>query len=70
MSSIPGEPSHDVQNFAKLILGIIVLVVVMFVAALIVALFLGGGRAAFRVMRGKPASSMLDEDFVRLDLRE
>jgi hypothetical protein len=70
MSSIPGEPSHDVQNFAKLILGIIVLVVVMFVAAIIVAIFLGGGRAAFRVMRGKPASSLLDEDFIRLDLRE
>jgi hypothetical protein len=70
MSSIPGEPSHDVQNFAKLILGIIVLVVVMFVAAIIVAIFLGGGRAAFRVLRGKPASSLLDEDFIRLDLRE
>jgi hypothetical protein len=70
MSSIPGEPSHDVQNFAKLILGIIVLVVVMFAAAIVVALFLGGGRAAFRVWRGKPASSMLDEDFVRLDLRD
>jgi hypothetical protein len=70
MSAIPGEPSHDVQNFAKLILGIIVLVVVMFVAALVVAVFLGGGRAAFRVMRGKPASSMFDDEFTRLDLRD
>jgi hypothetical protein len=70
MSSLPGGPNHVVQNFAKLILGIIVLVVVMFVAALVVALFLGGGRAAFRVMRGKPASSMFDDEFTRLDLRE
>jgi hypothetical protein len=70
MSSLPGEPNHEVQNFAKLILGIIVLVVVMFVAAVIVAIFLGGGRAAFRVMRGKPASTMFDDEFTRLDLRE
>ena len=69
-ASLPGGGINPVQNFAKLILGIIVLVVVMFIAALCVALFLGGGRAAFRVLRGKPASSMYDEDFTRLDLRE
>jgi hypothetical protein len=70
ISSIPGAPNHEVQNFAKLILGIIVLVVVMFAAALVVAIFLGGGRAAFRVMRGKPASTMFDDEFIRIDLRE
>ncbi|HEY9125776.1 MAG TPA: DUF6599 family protein, partial [Acidobacteriaceae bacterium] len=69
-SSLPGVQVNPVQNMAKLIIGIIALVMVMFVAALIAALFLGGGRAAFRVMRGKPASSMYDEDFTRLDLRE
>lgn len=69
-SSLPGVAVNPVQNMAKLIIGIIALVMVMFVAALIAALFLGGGRAAFRVMRGKPASSMYDEDFTRLDLRE
>lgn len=69
-SSLPGVQVNPVQNMAKLILGIIALVVVMFVAALIAAIFLGGGRAAFRVMRGKPASSMYDEDFTRLDLKE
>ena len=69
-ASLPGGGINPVQNFAKLIIGIIVLVVVMFIAALCVALFLGGGRAAFRVLRGKPASSMYDEDFTRLDLRE
>jgi hypothetical protein len=53
MSSLPGEPNHEVQNFAKLILGIIVLVVVMFVAA-IVAIFLGGGRAASELCAASP----------------
>ncbi len=70
-STLPGGGGvNPVQNFAKLILGIIVLVVVMFLTALAVALFLGGGRAAFRVMRGKPASTMYDDEFTRLDLRE
>jgi hypothetical protein len=70
-SAIPGGGGvNPAQNFAKLILGIIALVAVMFVSALCVALFLGGGRAAFRVMRGKPAFSMYDEDFTSLDLRE
>ena len=32
--------------------------------------FLGGGRAMYRVMRGKPASSVFDEEFIRIDLRE
>jgi hypothetical protein len=69
-SSLPGVAINPVQNMAKLIIGIIALVLVMFVAALIAAVFLGGGRAAFRVMRGKPASSMYDEDFTRLDLKD
>jgi len=69
-SLIPGAGVNPVQNFARLIIGIIVLVVVMFVAALAVALFLGGGRAAFRVLRGKPASSMYDDEFTRLDLSD
>jgi hypothetical protein len=68
-SSIPGGFVNPVQNFARLIVGIIVLVVVMFIAAIFVAAFLGGGRAAFRILRGKPASSMYDDEFTRLDLK-
>jgi len=68
-SAIPGSGGDsEVQKTAKLLLAIVTLVVVMFVAALGVAIFLGGGRAAFRVMRGKPASSMYDQDFTKLDL--
>ena len=69
-SAIPGIEVNPVQSMGKLIVGIISLVIVMFVAAVIGATFLGGGRAAFRVMRGKPASSMHDESFTRLDLKD
>jgi hypothetical protein len=68
-SAIPGSGGDtEIQKTAKLLLAIVTMVIVMFVAALGVALFLGGGRAAYRVMRGKPASSMYDQDFTKLDL--
>ncbi len=52
----------------RLLLGITVLVVVLMSAALLLGLFLGGGRALFRVVRGKPASSLVEEEFISLHL--
>lgn len=69
-ANLPGQPTNEVQKTAQLIVGIITLVVVMFVAAVGVALFLGGGRALYRKMRGRPISSVYDEDFTSLDLNE
>lgn len=70
MSPIPGGGDTDVQKTVKLFIGIITLVVVMFIAAVLLALFLGGGRAAYRFARGKPVSSVYDEEFTSLDLRD
>ena len=39
-------------------------------AALLLGFFLGGGRALYRMARGKPASSVYDAEFIRIDLRE
>jgi len=52
----------------RLLLGITVLVVVLMCGALLLGLFLGGGRALFRVIRGKPASSVVEEEFISLHL--
>jgi len=70
MSPIPGGGDTDVQKTVKLFIGIITLVVVMFIAAVMLALFLGGGRALYRKARGRPVSSVYDEEFTSLDLRE
>jgi hypothetical protein len=70
MSAIPGSPSNEIQNYAHLILGIVLLVVVMFGLAVVIGISLGSGRAIFRVLRGKPASVMNDDEFIRLDLRD
>jgi hypothetical protein len=69
-SPVPGQRGTNIQQAVKLFVGIITLVVIMFVAALMLALFLGGGRALYRFARGKPISSVYDEEFTRLDLKE
>jgi hypothetical protein len=52
----------------RLLRGITVLVVVLMSAALLLGLFLGGGRALFRMVRGKPVSSVAEEEFISLHL--
>lgn len=52
----------------RLLVGITVLTVVLICSALLLGLFLGGGRALVRVMRGKPASSLAEDEFISLHL--
>jgi hypothetical protein len=59
----------EVSKAAKLLLGIAYLTGTLAVAAVLLALFLGGGRVMIRRMRGKPVSSMNDDDFISLKLR-
>jgi len=51
-------------------LGIAALVIIGASAAILLGFFLGGGRALYRMARGKPISSVYEEEFIRLDLRE
>ncbi len=37
---------------------------------MLLGFFLGGGRALYRMARGKPLSSVYEEEFIRLDLRD
>jgi hypothetical protein len=68
MASVPQPVESNVRQAYSLFLGIIALVIVMFVAAVLLALFLGGGRALYRLSRGRPVSSVYDEEFIKLDL--
>jgi hypothetical protein len=60
----------EVAKTAKLLEGIASLTIILGVAAILLGFFLGGGRALYRVMRGKPASSLTDEEFIALDLNK
>ncbi len=66
-----GQPqASEVQKTARLLEGIAGIVIVGSLTAILLGFFLGGGRALYRVARGKPASSVFDEEFIHLDLRE
>jgi len=52
----------------RLLMGITVLIVILVCAAVLLGLFLGGGRALYRVLRGKPVSAVSEEEFISLHL--
>ncbi len=61
----------DGSKVARLILGIFALTGILGGAAILLGLFLGGGRAIYRVVRGKPASAFQEEtEFIRLNLED
>jgi hypothetical protein len=68
--SIPQPVESEVSKTSKLLLGIAALVIVGGSAAILLGFFLGGGRALYRIARGKPASSVYDAEFIRIDLRD
>lgn len=70
LTAIPQPVESDIAKTSKLLFGIAALVGVGSLAAILLGFFLGGGRALIRVARGKPASSVYDEEFIHLDLRE
>jgi hypothetical protein len=66
----PSGRESDVAKTAKLLMGIVALVIIGASAAILLGFFLGGGRALYRMARGKPVSSVYEEEFIHLDLRE
>ena len=58
----------EVKKTARLVLGIIYLTFILGGASILLGIFLGGGRAAVRRLRGKPLSSLNDEEFITLKL--
>ena len=70
LTSIPQPTESEVEKTSKLLLGIAALCIVGGGAAILLGGFFGGGRALWRVAHGKPASSVFDEEFIHLDLRE
>jgi len=68
--SIPQPTESEVAKTGKLLLGITILVIIGGSAALLLAFFLGGFRALYRIARGKPASSVYDTEFISLNLRD
>ena len=68
VTSIPQPTESEVSKTGKLLMGIATLVIIGSTAAILLGLFLGGGRALYRIARGKPASSVYETEFIRLNL--
>jgi hypothetical protein len=68
--SIPQPTESEVSKTGSLLFGIAQLVIVGSCAAILLGLFLGGGRAMYRLARGKPVSSVYEAEFIRLDLEK
>jgi hypothetical protein len=70
LTAVPQPVESDVQVTSKLLMGIVALSVIGAAAAIVLGGFLGGGRALYRMARGRPISSVYDEEFIHLDLAE
>jgi hypothetical protein len=68
--SVPQPTESEVAKTGRFLLGVATLVVIGSLAAILLGFFLGGGRALYRIARGRPASSMYEVEFIRLHLRD
>ena len=67
---IPQPTESEVNKTGRLLFGIAQLVIIGSSAAILLGLFLGGGRALYRKARGKPISSVYETEFIRLNLEK
>jgi hypothetical protein len=61
---------NEIVKTSQFLMGIAMLVIVGCSAAVLLGFFLGGGRALYRVARGRPASSLYEVEFIRLHLED
>jgi hypothetical protein len=70
LNKMPMPGISDVAKTSSLLLNIAAFVTVGSLAAILLGFMLGGGRALYRLARGKPISSVYEAEFTRLDLRD
>lgn len=70
LTQMPQSRDSEVTKTGQFLMAIASLVIVGSSAAILLGFFLGGGRALYRVARGKPASSVYEVEFIRLHLED
>jgi hypothetical protein len=59
----------ETTKAARLLVGVVTFCLIACGATFLLGIFLGGGRALYRIARGKPASSVEEMEFIKLNLR-
>ena len=67
--SKPQGYASEPNRAARLLVGVITLAMILGGIAILLGIFFGGGRAFLRKMQGKPASTMHEAEFIKLDLK-
>lgn len=70
LTRMPQGKDDEIVKTSRFLMGIAMLVIIGCSAAVLLGFFLGGGRALYRVARGKPVSAMYDVEFIRLHLED
>lgn len=70
LTAIPVPGKSQITMTGELLMGIAGLVMIGGGAAILIGFSLGGGRVLYRKLRGKPLSTIYDEEFIHLDLSE
>jgi hypothetical protein len=70
LMSIPQPTESEISKTGKLLMGIATMVIIGASAAVLLGFFLGGGRALYRLARGRPVSSVYEAEFTSLHLRD
>ena len=70
LTRMPQNRENEIVKTSQFLMGVAMLVIVGCSAAVLLGFFLGGGRALYRMARGKPASSVYEVEFIRLHLED
>jgi hypothetical protein len=70
LTRMPQGKDDEIVKTSRFLMGIAMLVIIGSSAAILLGFFLGGGRALYRVARGRPASSVYEVEFIRLHLED
>ena len=70
LTSMPQPHESEISKTSRFLMGVASLVIVGCSGAILLGFFLGGGRALYRIARGRPASSVYEAEFIRLHLED
>jgi hypothetical protein len=70
LTEMPQAQESEVAKTSQFLMGVASLVIIGSSAAILLGFFLGGGRALYRMARGKPVSSVYETEFIRLHLED